>query len=324
MKMKKIAAIIFSAAMVLNMGAAAMAANVSSVDISKSYTAVNDGTTKPEATFEFTVSDGVVTESDATAPSIDGFSIAFTGADAAALSKVYTLNLPTFEKVGIYTYQISETAGNEAGVSYSTTPITMQVTVTQGETGLERSVVFKDEDGNKLTGAEFVNTYSAGDISISKKVTGNMGDTSKYFDVTVTVTNPADKDAPDTYAVSGGSAEAGNPATITAGTATTFELKSGDTITIENVPYNVAYTVVEADYTGNNGGYDAAIYDGTDGATGTGIVDSASEKVEITNNKGVKVETGINLDSMPYIMILALVTVCAVVMFARKRFSANR
>jgi pilin isopeptide linkage protein len=322
MKMKKIAAIIFSAAMVLNMGAAAMAEDTLSVNISKSYTAVNDGTTKPEETFNFTVSDGVVTEADegVTAPEIADFSIAFTGNDATATSKTNTLQLPTFGRVGIYTYTISETPGNTAGVSYSTTPITMQVTVTQGETDLERSVVFKDAAGEKLTGAAFVNTYRAGNISISKKVTGNMGDTSKYFDVKVTVTNPVGKDASATYAVSGGSNDE-NPTTITAGTATTFKLKADDTITIANVPYDATYTVVEADYSAEK--Y-TATYSGSDGSDGTGTVSDATETVEITNNKGVTVETGINLDSMPYIMILALVAVCAVVMFARKRFSANR
>ena len=322
MKMKKIAAIIFSAAMVLNMGAAAMAVDTESVNISKSYIAVNPGTTKPEETFNFTVTAESVTESDATtAPEISNFSIAFTGDDATATSKSNTLQLPTFDRVGIYTYTISEIAGTKAGVSYSKAPITMKVTVTQGTAGLERTVAFRNAEGEKLSeGAVFTNTYSAGNISVSKKVTGNLGDTSKYFDVKVTVTNPTDKDTPATYTVSGGSYSE-NPTTITAGTTTTFKLKAEDTITIANVPYGVTYTVVEEDYSAEK--YTAS-YSGNDGNNGTGTVSEASEKVEITNKKEADVDTGINLDSMPYIMILALVAVCAVVMFARKRFSANR
>lgn len=321
MKMRKFAAILFSAAMMLNMGTAAMAEDVTSVDISKKYTAVNAGTTKPEETFEFTVSAGRVTESDAIAPVISGFSIAFTGENASAATRTNTLTLPSFSQVGIYSYEISETAGSKAGVDYDESAITMQVTVTQGADGLERSVVFKNAEGEKLNSAEFTNTYSAGSISVSKEVTGNMGDTQKYFDVYVTVTNPSGKDAPVSYSVSGGSYE-DNPTTINAGEKITFKLKADETITIANVPYGVSYTVEEADYT--TSGYDAAVYSGSDGNNGNGTVDSAAETVKITNNKGVQVDTGINLDSMPYVMILCLVAVCAVVMFVRKRFSANR
>ena len=115
------------------------------------------------------------------------------------------------------------------------------------------------------------------------------------------------------------------PANWGDGTASAdITLKHGETVTFENIPYDVTYTVVENDYTAD--GYDVASYkmNGIDASDGSGMIDSAADTVEITNNKGGEVDTGINLDSMPYIMILALVAVCAVVMFARKRFSANR
>ena len=90
-------------------------------------------------------------------------------------------------------------------------------------------------------------------------------------------------------------------------------------MTFTNIPYGVTYTVEEADYTSD--GYKTTYALGDNNKK----IDSASDSVDITNNKNNdKIDTGINLDSMPYIMILALVAVCAVVMFARKRFSANR
>ena len=83
--------------------------------------------------------------------------------------------------------------------------------------GTKEPVVFESE-------ATF--TY----ITISKQVTGNMGDKSEYFDVTVTIPGTTG----DTYLVSGG--KYGTPATsettVTAGTAKTLQIKHNETLTI--------------------------------------------------------------------------------------------
>ena len=39
----------------------------------------------------------------------------------------------------------------------------------------------------------------------------------------------------------------------------------------------------------------------------------------ITNNKDIDVDTGVSLDSLPYILVLAAVAVIAAVLFVRKR-----
>lgn len=79
----------------------------------------------------------------------------------------------------------------------------------------------------------------------------------------------------------------------------------------------LTYEVVEADYTSEaNGKYDAAKYDFTDTAK---KIDSATDTVTITNNKGTGVDTGVVLDSLPYILLIAVALVGVVAFTAKKR-----
>lgn len=151
---------------------------------------------------------------------------------------------------------------------------------------------------------------------MTKNVTGNMGDTSAYFKVTVTLTGENGKTYANSYAVTGGS-KTDNPNTIAIGTATEFYLKNGETITIANLPYGVTYTVVEDDYTSvEKGGYEEASYTWSDEGK---EIDSASDTVTITNNKGTTVDTGIILDSMPYMALLAVAALGMGAVVLRKR-----
>ena len=110
----------------------------------------------------------------------------------------------------------------------------------------------------------FTNTYSAGALSISKTVDGNMGDHDKYFEFTITLTGEEGKTYADSYAITGGTYDK-NPETISVnGEAVTVMLKDGDTINIANLPYGVSYTVVETDanadgYTANESEYTGTI-----------------------------------------------------------------
>lgn len=181
------------------------------------------------------------------------------------------------------------------------------------------TVSLADENGDGQTDSKtggFTNEYSAGSLSISKNVTGNMVDQNAYFAVKVTLTGVEGKTYLPTYAVTGGSYES-NPTEIAIGTETTFYLKHGETITIGNLPYDVTYTVVEDDYTSEaKGGYDEASYNFSDDAK---KIDSASDTVTITNNKGTTVDMGVALDSLPYVLMLAAACAGMFVFFSKKR-----
>ena len=327
--MKKLFSLALALVLVLSMATVAMAStadsggftDMSQVTITKRYTLTNPGTTSPAETITFTVSQPTITGNDAaTAPAAlpTVSPIVYQAGDAGTAAKTATITLPTYTDVGIYTYKITENGNNKAGVTYYGTQFTLVVSVVMDETnGKVRVAGVHCEDmtesGAQKT-SEFTNIYSAGCLNVSKKVTGLYGDTTKYFDVQVTLNGEAGK-VYEAIAVSGGSNGA-NPTSVTVGESYTFKLKDGDTITFSNIPYGVTYTVVESDYTG--AGYDAAGYEFSDREQ---KIDSASDCVTITNNKGGSVDTGVALDSLPFILILAVCAGTAVLMVVKRRKS---
>ena len=149
-----------------------------------------------------------------------------------------------------------------------------------------------------------------------------MGDRDKYFAITVTLTGEQGKTYASSYTVSGGSklgngSDDSDSSTISIGTPATFHLKHGETFTIENLPYGVTYTVAEADYTAE--GYEDAEINFPDQNK---KIDTASETVTIINNKEAAVDTGIVLDSLPYVLLLVL-SIGGAVLFLLKRRSSR-
>ena len=94
----------------------------------------------------------------------------------------------------------------------------------------------------------FKNTRKVGGLTVSKTVTGNDFDANKAFDITVTLTAPANVNLVGSYA----GAQSGSisvAATQDGATWTkTFSLKNGESIEFTGLPENTAYTVSEADY----------------------------------------------------------------------------
>lgn len=325
-------AIVMSAVLAMGISTAAMA----NVDVNKIYKLANEGTASPEETFTFTVTPKSCTNPEATVPQLTGVSaegtvtIAYDRGEATvegAEQKV-KLTFPTEgARVGEYVYEIREVAGNTPGVTYSDTVITATVTVVNVENSSDvevGSVKYNVVGGKLGDGEGFENLYEAAQsLQISKTVTGNLGDKSKYFDVSVTL-NGADG---LTFDVT--TANDANPKSITTGTPTTFKLKHGENISIANIPYGVTYTVKEADYTAaDKGGYEAAKYtvngnnQGTTSVSGE-AVDAATETVVITNTKGTSIDTGVIVENLPYIILIAVVLVAVVVLFFRKRANAD-
>lgn len=99
------------------------------------------------------------------------------------------VTLPTYTSVGVYTYNISQTAGTTAGVTYDAVPVVMKVTVLNQDGGVGVSTVSFTKNGTKLDdAAAFTNIYTANTLSVKKTVSGDLGDKSKYFDFEVTMT----------------------------------------------------------------------------------------------------------------------------------------
>ena len=321
------------------------------VTITKDYQLTNAGTVSPAETFYFSIertsvsdaADGV-TVVNMPLPTIGNVAYNAGDAGSANAKKNITVALPEYTSVGIYTYTIKEiipgtadTALKDkkptAGVTYRTEDITLVITVVEvngkkvvAAVHCENPVDTSNKNGTKTS--EFVNTYSAGNVEITKVVTGNLGDKTKYFDVTITLTLDSTKDYSGVSITANGDelswkdANNGtNPTSIdlTTTTSATFHIKDGETVEISNIPYGVTYTVTEADYASE--GYDKAEYafTDTDKECTVKTIDSALETVTITNNKTGEVDTGINLDNMPYIVLLGIAAAGMILFLARKR-----
>ena len=321
MKVRKLLSGALALGLAMSMGMTAFAASGSTtytdaeeVVITKIYKAagVTDGIKSPAASFTVSAGDGEVIDGEATSAPALGTITAASFAEGAATSTGSTGNieivLPNYDKVGVYQYTLKETPGNLAGVTYDNTVYYLKVTVINQDGQKVRVAALHkgSTSGNKEASLE--NTYTAGALKITKTVDGNLGDKTKYFEFTVKLTGMEASTYADSYDVTGGS-YTGNPRTIAIGTETTFKLKDGDTIKIANLPAGVRYEVTETeaeDYT-------------TTKTADTGTIEGSVATAAFTNTKNGEVDTGIRLDSLPYLMMLAIAGAGLVVLVARKR-----
>lgn len=183
-------------------------------------------------------------------------------------------------------------------------------------------------DENCTQKADFVNgTISAdttfyakyvpasANLTVTKTVTGKLGDTNKAFTFTITKAD-------------------GTPVNITdANIAITdntkavwqsngqFTLKDGASITFKNLPSG-EYKIVEDDYIGEK--YETSWQIGTDGdvhkknRTATVTIDTTEQTVHFTNHRTLEPDLGVLLDTLPYIVILAVVAGGGILLMLRK------
>ena len=332
-KTKKLLACLIAAATMFTMGSTAFAATTvdttkdhDSVTVEKVYKLTNADTTSPEETFtlvqdgEGTVKDGEATSAPALG-TITGakFTRGAATATVDGAKGTITVALPEYTSVGVYEYTLKEAAGKTAGVTYYENKIKLTVTVVNGNDGKLRIAAVHTEAAGEAKSDSFTNTYSAGTLNVTKKVTGNLGDKNKKFHFTVTFKKPEDKDVKsDITATVAGKNEGVIDLNWTGESCTyEFDLADGQTASLGNIPYGVTYEVTENNYMNKaDGGYDAPVYSYTNENK---TVEAAAQSVTITNNKDGKIDTGVNLTTLPYILVFAGVIVIAGAAFITRR-----
>lgn len=157
---------------------------------------------------------------------------------------------------------------------------------------------------------------ASANLTVTKTVTGKLGDTNKAFTFTITkadgtsanITEANIETTDNTRAVWQGNGK--------------FTLKDGASIIFKNLPSG-EYKVIEEDYSGEK--YDTSWQIGTDGevyeknSTATVTIGTTEQTVHFTNHRTLEPDLGVLLDTLPYIVILTVVAGGVALLMLRKR-----
>lgn len=206
----------------------------------------------------------------------------------------------------------------------------------------EDSKKYEPDDNTSKAGETFTNTYEAAAIdpdpenpdepvlgfNVSKVVEGELGDKTKAFKINVSFES-AKKVAPNAIAykyVDPQSKEektqyvamAYDSVSKTYKGTKAIELAHGGTFCFDNVPYGVVYTVVED--SASAGDYEVTYTPFDDSAKlCTGKIATPAVNVVVTNTEPTQVDTGVVMDFLPYVLVLAFVGAACVMLVFKKR-----
>ena len=162
------------------------------------------------------------------------------------------------------------------------------------------------------------------DITITKQVTGWLGDHEKSFNFTLDFGTTNLSKVTCTY----GNVEKlpiADVLTLDNGKYT-FQLKDGESLTLHNVPTGATFTVTEDLYEHYETRYKVFVTeegeptgDGDLNQTASVTVRDKAQTVKFINHNTVDPDMGVLLDTLPYILILVVVAGGGVLLFLRKR-----
>ncbi|MBR4235735.1 MAG: hypothetical protein IKR85_06695 [Clostridia bacterium] len=312
-----------------------------SFTLTKTYTVKGVTGVNPADTISFEVGKAARTKSSANFTADDNtegkYAVTIADVDVAEGAKEvdFTVKLPVYDLPGVYSYTINEVDTNAAGVTYIADTLYLNVTIVtnQKTSALEIAgiAVHKaTEDGEKID--DFENTYTAGSLTIDKTVTGNMGDRTLDFEFTVTFTAGTTGDeqdevkAPITVTYPDGQEALATPATDVAvtdwtdGVATkTFTLKHGQSVTFNNIPSGVSYVVAETNPNTADNGYNYTVTPKGD----TGDITDSAETASFTNDWDETPDTGIELETLPFALLMAAAFAGMMTLVVRRRKQEN-
>ena len=320
---------------------------ITSVPVNKTVSAA-ETTYAPNTTFNFTVSTGVdnpgtwdgkevkkgiagglaVVQGATFAPNMDAAtSTTYTPTDANKAS--LKTDATKFSVPGIYHYVVSEINGGYEGITYDTTAYDVYVYVSAKlddnknatrDMYVSGVVSAKSADGEiAKSDLDFNNEYGGvHTVTVTKKVQGGFANASDTFEFEVTVNGSAANEAYKVVYTTNGT-----PTTksVVSGGKIDVTLGKDDTVTIYGLSENDSYTITEKDVTN---GKTATGYTVTDscGTTTDGKVEgfggTADSSYIITNTKVAPTPTGVAMTVAPYILMVAVAGIFAI-LFLRRR-----
>lgn len=265
----------------------------------------------------------------------------------------FTLTFGEYTKVGKYVYTIKEILPETKtlGVTYDEGTVYVVVTITNAAANTADTTatadqlvatvtvhkVVKDATTNEPTtdnkidpnpekpeegDSAFTNKYDLGKLTVTKTVSGNLASFTKPFTIHVTFTNDSGLNQGNQISYSVAGVEQ-TPFTVGADPVDVI-LKNGDSAVFKNIPAGIKYTVVEdTKHTTLETG--KTLETSEEGYTATYTNESGTIAKEsditstVTNTKNTTPDTGIFLDSLPYVMIVAVAAAAVAVMIIRKR-----
>lgn len=236
---------------------------------------------------------------------------------AETTSKIETLTVDQ----SVYTVRVY-VVNTDDGLGYQ------GITVEKGGEKVDPTIIIEEIPGNPDTlvgtsGANFINTYTEklitddngnGVLTVKKIITGDYGDKSKPFDVSVKFTIPTTA-TQDDVEVEGGTNNSARDIQWESDYIGIVHanLADGGTITFKKLPVGTTYIVSETqDYTykskitGAVETQDTEYVAGHRSVPGAGPIQNGNLLVTIENNKVGIVPTGLFIDNLPYIAIVAV------------------
>lgn len=156
---------------------------------------------------------------------------------------------------------------------------------------------------------------ASANLTVSKTVTGKLGDTNKAFTFTIT---KADGTAVNIASANIEISDADSTKVEWLDNGK-FTLKDGASITFKNLPSD-EYKIVEEDYTGEKYETSYVVDSGTstDGQEATVTIGTDAKQINFTNHRTLEPDLGVLLDTLPYLVILAVVAGGVALLMLRK------
>lgn len=156
---------------------------------------------------------------------------------------------------------------------------------------------------------------ASANLTVTKTVTGKLGDTNKAF--TFQILDASGN--PVTLTTGNYEFSNTNGALLNDGTDGKFTLKDGASITFKNLPSG-QYKVVEDNYSGEKYETSYVVDSGTpvNGQEASVTIGTDAKQINFTNHRTLEPDLGVLLDTLPYIVILAVAAGGGILLMLRK------